>query len=163
MSAPSEDYDRQVDELAAGYGHAGALMAAATPAAVAASSPAGIAATRSAVETILEALLAASAIWIYTNVPLIYLRGLEDGIRESSSASGVDEDEARRGAAEAMRKVEHRQAVEVTLRRAKEDLSGAAEGMARDMSRAIAGDPAPQRKGSSGKGLSNGPDGPVHR
>jgi Phage minor capsid protein 2 len=131
---PSEQHDKQVEELATRYETAAQAIAAAIALAAAAGTPSALSATRTAVQTALNALLAASVAWINLHVPRIYLGGVQDAVR---AIQGPSQENLRAQAEDAMRRNEHRTAMETLAEAVRDDLQGAIEGMGRDANKAL--------------------------
>jgi hypothetical protein len=123
MSA--EDYDKQVEELAAQYERAGVLMSAIL---VSATTPQALRAASATAQTYLTALLSASEAWIREALPRVYLSGVGDALR----ATG-DERDAR----EVVQAPEHREALQTLAESLLADLQNAAAQMGRDFDSAL--------------------------
>ena len=132
--APSEQYDRQVEELSSQYATAASLILAAVASLGAGATAASLQAARTTAQRTLEALLAVSVAWINLHIPRIYRSGVEEAIRV---IEGPSQDEIREQADEAMKSLEHRTAMETLAETLRDDLQGAIEGMGRDANRAL--------------------------
>lgn len=156
---PSEDFDEQVDALAAAFGATAAaistaILAEAGARAGAAGARAGVSATNAAVDTLavgidtaLSALQSAASSWINANIPAVYRRGLRDatnaiGGEGAPGAGGEpagegDTDTLRREADAAMERLEHRNAIEAAARVLDAELRSAIDGIGRDADRKL--------------------------
>ena len=123
MSA--EDYDAQVEQLAAQYERTALLMTAIL---VSATTPQALQAASASAQGYLQALLAASEAWIRVNLPPVYLSGVEDALR----AAG-DERDAR----EVVQAPEHREALQTLAQSLMGDLQNAIAQMGRDFDSAL--------------------------
>lgn len=130
---PADEFNRQVDELSSRYEKTAAYLGTAIAALAAAEAlkPSALQAARTAIQTALSGLLAASVAWVGQYIPLIYLRGMAEAQR--SIGPGVSQEELRRQ----LRTGAHREAVTTLAETLRDDLAAAVENLGRDSNRAL--------------------------
>lgn len=132
MAAPSEQYDPQVETLAAAFGATATAIATAIAASAAGNTAsASLDQLNAGISAALTSLLAVSVSWINANIPNVYRNGVQDALGASETGDGpgrVDE---------AIARFEHRQAISAAQNALAAELQGAVQGIGQDANVAL--------------------------